>query len=147
LRRTYFAAGDCGRRGEQNMSKRIAVVSGIAVVALLFGCDTEEKNAGLMIYNCLGFDNQATCSGGDGAAIEQFWLTGEQETKNLLQAGQVVPPGAIVDLPKKVLPGKYLWHVQYAAGASLATSYDSQVEVELFPGSNHIKLTEDVGIF
>jgi len=115
------------------------------VAVLLFGCDAEEENAGLILYNCLGFDNPGTCSGGEGAAINYFGLTGEEDTGNLLPQGRVVTPAEIVDLTKKVLPGKYTWHIKYEAGSSLADHYDSPVEVELFPGRNNLKLVEGAG--
>jgi hypothetical protein len=110
--------------------------------ASLFACDAEEKNASLSIYNCLGFDNPATCTGGAGAAINHFSLNGDDDTGNLLQPGQVVLPGEMVDLTKKVLPGTYTWHIEYEAGSSLADHYDSPVEVELFPGNNNVKLAD-----
>jgi hypothetical protein len=125
------------------MKRQIVAVGACVAIALLLGCDAEEKNAVLEIYNCLGFENQETCSGGDGAAIAEFWLTGDEKTKNLLDG--VVQPAAFVTLTKKVLPGTYLWHVKYAAGSSLADHYDGQIEIEIYPGRNHIKLVEGTG--
>jgi hypothetical protein len=112
---------------------------------LLLACDTEEKNATLVIFNCLGYNDPSACSGGDGAAINYFELRGEEDTGNLLPPGQVVTPGQIVDITKKVLPGKYTWHIKYQAGSSLADHYDSPIQVELFPGPNNIKLVEGGG--
>lgn len=127
------------------MRNRIAVACIISAATALLGCDAEEKNVSLSIYNCLGFDNPTTCSGGAGAAINHFSLRGDDDTDNLLQPGQVVLPGQMVDLTKKVLPGSYTWHIEYEVGSSLANHYDSPVEVELFPGSNNIKLVEGAG--
>ena len=123
-----------------------AVCAALAAVFVL-GCDTEEKSASLHIYNCLGFDNSSTCSGGTGASINHFGLTGEEDTGNLLDPGRVVVPGEMVELTKKVLPGKYTWHIKYQAGSSLADHYDSPVEIELFPGRNNVKLVEGAGGF
>ncbi|MBW2276232.1 MAG: hypothetical protein JRF63_02000 [Deltaproteobacteria bacterium] len=117
------------------------------VAMLQLGCDAEEANAQLVLYNCLGFDNPATCSGGAGASINHFGLNGEEDTGNLLQSGQVVVPGQMLDLTDKVVPGKYTWHIKYEAGSSLADHYDSPVEVELFPGRNNIRLIEGSGGF
>lgn len=127
------------------MRNWITVACAVVAAASLLGCDAEEKNASLAIYNCLGFDNPSTCTGGAGAAINHFSLNGDDDTKNLLQPGQVVLPGVMVDLTKKVLPGSYTWHIEYEAGSSLADHYDSPVEVELFPGANNVKLVEGSG--
>ena len=129
------------------MGYRITASVVALVGALLLACDAEEPNASLVIYNCLGFDSPSTCSGGEGAAINHFGLTGEEDTGNLLQPGTVVIPGQILDIQKKVLPGKYTWHIKYEAGSSLADHYDSPVEVELFPGRNNLKLMEGSGGF
>lgn len=127
------------------MRHRITAGCALLVALFVLGCDTEEKSASLIIYNCLGFDNPSTCSGGAGASINHFGLEGEEDTGNLLDPGRVVVPGEMLDLTDKVLPGKYTWHIKYEAGSSLADHYDSPVELELFPGRNHIKLVEGAG--
>jgi hypothetical protein len=120
------------------------IITGVLTLGVLGGaaCD-EEPTAELIVYNCLGYQDPATCTGGSGEFVAALYLSGEEDTGNLL--GVVLGPKEIVNVSDKVLPGKYKWRVEYSAEGGLASNYDCAEEFELYPGVNNLKLKPCAG--
>jgi hypothetical protein len=106
------------------------IVSGLLFAA---ACDNSEP-AELVVYNAT--PNQVT----------SLTLSGPETTGNILDGP--VESDTVAALSAEVEPGTYTWRIEYGGGAGLATFYDSaewDIEIELFPGRNTLRLEESAG--
>ena len=97
-----------------------------AVLSLFIGCESDVE-ATLSIKNDLGID------------VGLFALMGEEDTGNLLSEGTILGTDAIQEFDD-LLPGKYEWRVEYIN--SLMMDFKSPVQIELYPGPNHLTLIQ-----
>ncbi len=97
-----------------------------AVLALFIGCE-DSAEATLSIKNDLDID------------VDSFRLIGKEDTGNLLPEGTILGTGAVQEFDD-LLPGKYEWQVRYIN--SMAIDFKSPVEIELYPGPNHLSLVQ-----
>lgn len=104
----------------------------------LLSCDSGESSATLVVLNCFGYQDTASCTGGEGTWVSGLTLTGDGSYDNLLH--EDLAPGAMLEIDVPIDPGTYSWQVRFTAG--LPDHYDCPVEVELYPGRNTLKLVE-----
>ena len=95
-------------------------------LTLFIGCE-DNVEATLSIKNNLGID------------VGLFELNGEENTGNLLSEGTILATDAVQEF-EDLLPGKYEWRVEYIN--SMAIDFTSPVEIELYPGPNHLPLIQ-----